>query len=105
MNLNSPYWFELAVVFGLSWLGSILLSAFAEQETRTRRIGKALIGAALALVVSATAGREWFFVLVGVFFVVFAVIHGWWLPRQGVNGWTAEPRERYRALRGWTAKR
>jgi hypothetical protein len=26
------------------------------------------------------------------------VVHGWWLPRHGVNGWTAEPRDRYNAL-------
>jgi hypothetical protein len=24
-----------------------------------------------------------------------------WLPRDGVNGWTGEPREKYYALRGW----
>lgn len=28
-------------------------------------------------------------------------VHGVWLPRHGVNGWTAEPREKYYALRGW----
>jgi hypothetical protein len=28
------------------------------------------------------------------------VVHGWWLPRKGVNGWTAEPRDRYFALMG-----
>ena len=28
-------------------------------------------------------------------------IHGVWLPRHGVNGWTGEPREKYYALRGW----
>lgn len=27
---------------------------------------------------------------------------GWWLPRKGVSGWTAEPRGRHDALRGWT---
>jgi len=30
------------------------------------------------------------------------VVHGWWLPRQGINGWTAEPKERYYKFRGWT---
>ena len=27
----------------------------------------------------------------------------WWLPRRGVNGWTAEPRDRYYALLGLDA--
>lgn len=28
-----------------------------------------------------------------------AVVCG--LPKKGINGWTAEPREKYYALRGW----
>ena len=30
-------------------------------------------------------------------------LHGWWLPRKGVNGWTAEPRDRYYELLGLDA--
>ena len=32
------------------------------------------------------------------------IVHAWWLPRNGVNGWTAEPRDRYHALIGVTEK-
>jgi hypothetical protein len=32
------------------------------------------------------------------------VVHGWWLPRQGINPWTGERRERYYQLRGWKVK-
>jgi hypothetical protein len=28
-------------------------------------------------------------------------VHAIWLPRNGVNGLTAEPRDKYYALRGW----
>jgi hypothetical protein len=31
------------------------------------------------------------------------VVHGWMLPRKGVNGWTAEPRERYYEIMGLDA--
>lgn len=102
--LNSPYWFEVAVVFLLTTVGGIVFSAFARYESKLRRIAKALIGGAVAVTISATAGREWFIVLLGVVAVAVVVIHGWWLPRHGVNGWTAEPRERYFALRGWKMK-
>ena len=102
--LNSPYWFELAVVFALTSVGGIVFSAFAVLESKWRRIVKLLVGAAVAVVVSATAGREWFYALLGVFAAAAAVVHAWWLPRQGVNGLTAEPRERYFALRGWKMK-
>ena len=102
--MNSPYWFELAVVFGLTSVGGIVFAPFGEGMTKGRRIAKTLFGGALAVCISATAGREWFFVLLGVVAVGVVVIHAWWLPRNGVNGWTAEPRERYYALRGWKMK-
>jgi hypothetical protein len=35
-----------------------------------------------------------------VFFGLYAF--GYWLLRHGINGLTAEPHDRYYALRGWT---
>jgi hypothetical protein len=102
--VNSPYWFEAAVVFGLTCIGNIVLQAFAVHEAKWRRLAKMFLGTAVAVFVSATFGREWFFVLLGIFLVAVLAVHGWWLPRHGVNGLTAEPRERYFALRGWTRK-
>lgn len=102
--MNSPYWFELAVVFGLTSIGGILLGHFEEGRPKWQRVVKVLMGGAISVLVSATAGREWFFVLLGALMVAVVVIHAWWLPRKGINGWTAEPRERYYALRGWKLK-
>lgn len=99
-----PYWFELTVVFGFTTVGGILFSGFAVHETRLRRLTKTFLGAALSVSISALAGREWFYMFVAAMLVAVAVIHGWWLPRRGINGWTAEPRERYLALRGWMMK-
>ncbi len=99
--MNAPWWFEVAVVFGLCAVGNIALPGFAECEPKPRRIAKMLLGAALAVLISATVGRAWFFVALGVFAIALLVIHAWWLPRHGVNGWTAEPKEKYYALRGW----
>jgi len=33
--------------------------------------------------------------------IPLVVIHMWWLPKHGINGWTAEPKEKYYQLRGW----
>ena len=100
--MSWPYWFELAVVFGLTALGGILFAPFCERESKLRRIAKLVIGGGIAVLVSATAGRPWFFVLLGAIGGAVVYIHGWLLPRKyGINGWTAEPREKYRALRGW----
>ena len=37
--------------------------------------------------------------------VVAAVVHLWWLPRHGINGFTGEPRAKYYELRGWTRRK
>ena len=104
--MNSPYWFEVAVLFGLGCIGNIVFAPFAEHDPKWRRVGKMFLGAAIAVTISATAGREWFFVLLGVVAALFAFIHGWLLPKKyGINGWTAEPREKYHALRGWKMNR
>jgi hypothetical protein len=29
-------------------------------------------------------------------------VHAWWTRKHGIGFWSAEPRERYRGLRGWT---
>lgn len=104
MSFDSPYWFEVAVVCGLTCIGSVVFAGFAQYEPKWRRLGKLLVGVALAVSVSATAGRPWFFALLGAMAVFLVVVHGWWLPRHGVNGLTAEPKEKYFALRGWKLK-
>ncbi|MBI2498341.1 MAG: hypothetical protein HYV75_10675 [Opitutae bacterium] len=100
--MNSSYWFEVAVMGVLIAIGNILLGHFEEGKARWRRVAKVFIGCGIAVVISATAGRAWFFVFLGMLSVAVLVVHVWWLPRKGINGWTAEPRERYYALRGWS---
>ena len=102
--MNSSYWFELAVIFLLTSVGGIVFAPFAEGVPMGWRLAKVFVAGGLGVLVSAAAGRGWFFVLLAVVAVAVLVVHAWWLPRHGINGWTAEPRERYRALRGWKAK-
>ena len=47
-------------------------------------------------------GRPWSYLVIAIPLLLVLVVHGWWLPRQGINGWTAEPKERYYKFRGWT---
>jgi len=58
------------------------------------------LGLMAAFAISATLGRAWVFGFIGLIGVAVVVVHGWWLPRNGVNGWTAEPRARYYELLG-----
>ncbi len=96
-----PYWFEVAVIFGLTAVGTILMGHWEEGTPKWRRVLKPFVFAGLSVLISSTAGREWFFVFLGVVFALVLLIHVWWLPRHGIHGWTGEPREKYYALRGW----
>ena len=60
-----------------------------------------LVILALAVIVSHYFGRTCVLIAIGLGLLFFLDIHGVVLPRYGVNGWTAEPREKYYALRGW----
>lgn len=99
--LNSPYWFEIAFVCGLTAVGTILMGHFEERTPKWRRVAKLALFCALSVLISATAGRAWFFGFLGALTAAVLVIHLWWLPQQGINGWTAEPRDKYYRLRGW----
>ena len=94
-------WFEVAIVASLFVLGNILFGHFEEGTAKWRRVLKFIVITTTAVVLSATAGRTWFFVALGTSLLFPFIVHLWWLPRHGINGWTAEPKERYYKLRGW----
>ena len=96
-----PYWFEIAVICGITAVGNIVMGHWEEQAPKWRRVGKIVVICALSVLISSTAGRVWFFVMLGLMTALVILIHVWWLPRKGINGWTAEPREKHYALRGW----
>lgn len=65
---------------------------------------KSLAGVAIFVGTSALLGRGAMVALLGLVGIGVRIVHAWWLPRNGVNGWTAEPRDRYHALIGVTEK-
>lgn len=97
----SPLWFEVAVCTSIFAAGSILFGHFEEGTPRWRRLLKMAIFTGVLVSISARFGRAWFWRTLLAMSLLPAVIHLWWLPRHGINGWTGEPRDRYRALRGW----
>ena len=64
-----------------------------------RRILKVIVALAVTAVVSlgVIGIIAWFAIVILPIVYIYAI----WLPRRGVNGWTAEPRDKYHALRGW----
>ena len=97
---TDTYWFDVALVTTLLMLGHLSFGRFVEHQPRWRRMIKSVAGVAIFVGTSAWLGRGAMFALLGLVVVGVLLVHACWLPRNGVNGWTAEPRDRYDALIG-----
>lgn len=95
---TNTLWFELAIVMAIFAFGNILFGHFEEHKPKWQRVLKVVLTAILFVSLSATLGRGWAFGFIALPLLGAAIIHLWWLPKNGVNGWTAEPRDRYYEL-------
>ncbi|HMG17690.1 MAG TPA: hypothetical protein VK573_03110 [Gemmatimonadales bacterium] len=101
MVTTSSMWMEVAVVATIFAVGNILFGHWEAQTPKWRRLLKFVLFVGLTLAISAWLGRRWTFAFLGLLGLIVVIIHAWWLPRHGINGWTGEPKEKYYALRGW----
>ena len=98
-------WLEVAIMASLFAVGNILFAHFEEGTPKWRRVAKLFLFIGLTLIITEFIGRFWFYLFLAAMMVGIAVIHVWWLPKQGINGWTAEPKEKYYKLRGWNLQK
>ena len=94
-------WVEVAVVATGFAIGNILFGHFEEGTPKWRRILKFIIVVVLTIGLSSVAGRRWAFTILALLLIAPLIVHVWWLPKHGINGWTGEPKDKYYALRGW----
>lgn len=96
-------WLDLAILNCLSAIGSMLLGHFEKRsgKARIKQVIKLLMVNLIAILISIYAGRIWVFAFFGAIILAVLYIHIIWLPKNGINGWTSEPRKKYFKLRGW----
>lgn len=99
---TSSIWFDFFVISAFMMIGHILFGHFEERTPRWRKLLKAAVVIALFTVLSATIGRLATYLIYGALLIPVVVIHGFVLPRKGINGWTGEPKARYYEFRGWS---
>ena len=94
-------WFEIALLTSIFALGNIWFGHFEAGTPKWRRSTKFFVLVGLAILITQTLGRPWFYGFLGLLSFAVLVVHLWWLPKNGINGWTAEPKDKYYRLRGW----
>jgi hypothetical protein len=94
-------WMPVAITAMIFAIGNILFGHFEERTPKWRRVTKVLLVTGAVGALSWKYGSLWGLFPVGLMLVAFIVVHLWWLPRRGINGLTAEPKDRYYELRGW----
>jgi hypothetical protein len=97
-------WIAVAITALIFAIGNILFGHFQERTPKWKRVTKVVLVVGLVAAISAVAGPVWGLAPVALMLIAAAVIHCWWLPRRGINGWTGEPKDKYYEMRGWTRK-
>ena len=97
-------WMTVAIIAIIFAIGNILFGHFNERTPKWKRVTKVVLVLAFVDVIFAAAGLVWGLAPIALMLVVAAVVHLWWLPRHGINGFTREPRDKCYELRGWTRK-
>lgn len=91
---------DVAIVLGVFAVGNILFGHFEEHRPKWRRLLKVALVLVVVVGLATTVGRAWAYGVMALPLLGAAVIHLWWLPRHGINGWTGEPKDAYYRLIG-----
>lgn len=98
-------WYEVAIISLIFAIGNIFFGHFEELTPKWKKLLKLFLFIGVSLLISFFFGRAWFHIFLGIMLLWPIIIHFWWLPRKGINGWTGEPKDKYYELRGWKKKR
>ena len=102
MWTTESLWFEIAIVSIIYALGNMVMGHFDEQTPKIRRVGKYLLTLLIVCGVSVLFGRPVAMIVLAVFFLPVLYIHVYYLPKkEGINGWTGEPKTKYYEFRKW----
>lgn len=105
MEITNNLWFDVAVIMSVFHVGNLFFGHFESHKPAWKRLLKTALFLAFVLTMTHYGLRLWaYFLIVSLGAIMIAYVHGYWLPKNGVNGWTAEPKERYYELIGHKAK-
>lgn len=90
-------WFDLCILY-LGWLiGNMVFYKFEMHVPIWKRLFKIVAMSSVLIFIHTHLGREWFYGVLVVMLLGIIFLHGYLLPKKGINGLTAEPYEKYLA--------
>src|SRR5262245_22174321 len=93
-------WFDVAVVTTVFAIGNIVFGHFEEHKPKLRRVLKVVLFTTVIALLSAFGLRWVAYTILGILGLIAVYIHAIWLPSNGVNGLTGEPKDKYYELIG-----
>ena len=99
---SESIWFEIAIVTFVFLLGNIFMGHFEERSPKWRKLVKYFVTVVIIVLISIYFGRAAALITFSIFFLPVIYVHGFLLPKKGINGWTGEPKSRYYEFRGWS---
>jgi O-antigen/teichoic acid export membrane protein len=91
-------WFDVAIIMSIFAVGGAIFGRFEMHKPAWRRVLKQVLFVGAMIAIADGLGRVWAYGCLGLVLGAVVVIHGWWLPKHGINGLTAEPYDEYLAL-------
>lgn len=95
-------WFDMFIFSFVLLIGNILMMPFNEKASRYRKLAKTIIILILIFLIDIYFGKITAFIVLGLSIIPVLYIHAIKLPKNGINGWTAEPKNKYSEIMGWS---
>ena len=99
-NANT-LWVEVAIVTVFFLFGHIYFGHFEERSPKWRKVLKYFVTLSIVLLISYFFSRTVAFICLALSILPIIYVHGYMLPKRGINGWTGEPKGKYYDFRGW----
>ena len=87
---------EILIVLTIASLAYfVVFNNFEKHVPTTQRVTKLLVVIGILAVIGIFLSRYAFWGVIGLMTIGQVYLHGWYFPKHGINGLTAEPHEKY----------
>ena len=95
-SMPAVSWMEVLIVLTIaSFAYFVAFNNFEKHLPLQRRVTKLFIVVGILAIIGTLFGRYAFWGMITLMTIGQVYLHGWYFPKQGINGLTAEPHDKY----------